>query len=161
MKEVLVLEKTRLGIGVGLLGSGLYFVGMLDFQALIILAGYVLLFESNEWLKGNAVRVLKIVIGFSLVQPILTLIGGIIDIMNRLFSSSIGWSHNFEIGIIALVAIVKALMLLIYGCKAYKFDSASNKSVNNSANNLVNNSANNFARNSSGNDVEQPQDRNM
>ena len=66
------MQKTKLGISVGLLGAALYFLGLINTVALFLLAGYVLLFEENEWLRRAAVRAAVIVVGFGLI---FTLIG--------------------------------------------------------------------------------------
>ena len=39
--------KTKLGISLGLLGAALYFMGLMGITPLVLLAGYVLLFEEN------------------------------------------------------------------------------------------------------------------
>lgn len=46
------MEKSKLGISIGLLGALVYFMGLLNTTALIIIAGYILLFEQNGWLKN-------------------------------------------------------------------------------------------------------------
>ena len=51
------MQKTRLGISVGLLGAAIYFMGLFSGYLLaVLLAGYVLLFEENSWLRKNAVK---------------------------------------------------------------------------------------------------------
>ena len=43
------MQKTRLGISVGLLGAGVCFLGLVGgYLVTAILAGYILLFEENE-----------------------------------------------------------------------------------------------------------------
>lgn len=49
--------KTKLGISVGLLGTMVYFAALFGgYTPVILLAGYVLLFEENEWLKKAAIK---------------------------------------------------------------------------------------------------------
>lgn len=146
------VQKSRLGIGLGLLCSGLYFVGLLNMLALIILAGYVLLFETNEWLKKNAVTALKIVIGFSLIPYAFDLINDIIMLGKLLFTSgetSFGdglsmvlrdsgltdrslSGSGFQMIIRMASEITKNAMLFFFGFKALSQDSASNNSSGNS-----------------------------
>lgn len=46
------MKKTKLGISVGLLGAMLFFSCYFGgYTIAIIIAGYVLLFEENAWLK--------------------------------------------------------------------------------------------------------------
>ena len=50
------MQKTKLGLTVGLVGAGLYFLGLFSFIPAFLLAAYVLLMEDNEWLKKTAVK---------------------------------------------------------------------------------------------------------
>ena len=51
------MQKTKLGISVGLLGAAIYFTGLFSgYLVAVLLAGYVLMFEENEWLRKNAVK---------------------------------------------------------------------------------------------------------
>ena len=46
------MEKTKLGVSVGIFGAFLYVAALFGgYIAITLLAGYVLLMESNEWLK--------------------------------------------------------------------------------------------------------------
>lgn len=125
------MQKSRLGISVGLLCSGVFFVGIIDFTAFIILAGYVLLFENNEWLKENAIKALKIVIGFSIVSPAIVLLQNVLEILNRLFSTYWYIPSNVVSVILTAVAIAKALMLFIYGFKAFAARTSNENAVSN------------------------------
>ena len=47
-KEGIIMQKTKLGISVGMLGAVLYFMGIFSGYLLVaILAAYVLLYEEN------------------------------------------------------------------------------------------------------------------
>lgn len=49
------MEKTKLGVSVGIFGAFLYVAALFGgYIAITLLAGYVLLMESNEWLKKTA-----------------------------------------------------------------------------------------------------------
>ena len=49
--------KTKIGISIGLLGSAVYFVGLVGgWIPLILIAGYVLLSEAYEWLRMSAIK---------------------------------------------------------------------------------------------------------
>ena len=51
------MQKTKLGISVGLLGAAIYFTSLFSgYLVPVILTGYVLLFEENDWLRKNAVK---------------------------------------------------------------------------------------------------------
>ena len=51
------MQKAKLGISVGLLGAAIYFTSLFSgYLVPVILTGYVLLFEENDWLRKNAVK---------------------------------------------------------------------------------------------------------
>ena len=67
------MQKTRLGITVGLMGALTYFIALFGgYLAMIIVAGYILLFESNEWLKKAAVKAAVITIGFAVLISVIS-----------------------------------------------------------------------------------------
>jgi uncharacterized membrane protein YbhN (UPF0104 family) len=93
------MQKTKLGISVGLLGAALYFLGLLSFLGLLILSGYVLLFETNEWLRRSAVKAVAVVIGFALISMIFTFGNDIFSSINGLLSwlkvsTTLAWPIN-------------------------------------------------------------------
>ena len=53
------MEKTKLGISVGLFGAIIFAVALFGgYIPSILLVGYVLLMETNEWLRKSAVKAL-------------------------------------------------------------------------------------------------------
>ena len=64
------MQKTKLGISVGLLGAAVYFCGVLSLLALIIVAGYILLVEENIWLRKSAVKAVVIYVSFAIIETI-------------------------------------------------------------------------------------------
>lgn len=81
------MQKTKLGITVGLLGAAIYLFALVSPFTLVIIAGYVLLFEENEWLKRAAVKAAAILLLFG----ILTSGVGLLDNLLNIFSYIIGW----------------------------------------------------------------------
>lgn len=78
------MQKTRLGISVGLLGAAIYFMGLFSGYLLaVLLAGYVLLFEENSWLRKNAVKAMSVMAVFSLLITVLNLVPNAFDFCCR------------------------------------------------------------------------------
>ena len=78
------MQKTRLGISVGLIGSAMFFMGLFSgYFVVTLLAGYVLLFEQNAWLKRSAVKALSLMVFFSLLVTLLNLIPDVFDVVNN------------------------------------------------------------------------------
>jgi len=80
------MQKTRLGISVGIFGAAIYLAALVGgYIPLILLAGYVLLFEENPWLKRSAVKAAVIMFSFSLLIALIGFIPDIIAFLNSLF----------------------------------------------------------------------------
>lgn len=58
IKGVHIMQKTKLGISVGLLGAIIYFTSLFGSSYLIaiLLCGYILLVEDNPWLRKTSVK---------------------------------------------------------------------------------------------------------
>jgi len=118
------MEKTKLGISVGLLGAALYFTGLINFFVLIILAGYVLIFEKNEWLRKSAVKAVMVVIAFSLVSVLIGISNSILDILNIPLSwiripFRLSWPLNIDSIVLKALDIIEKVLLLLLGFKAF------------------------------------------
>lgn len=117
------MQKAKCGISVGLLGAAIYFMGLVNTIPLILLAGYVLLVEQNEWLRKTAVKAVVLVLAAALVPAVLGLVGYVFDLVNAVF----GWVHlNLHLGfpfdldqiIKNVVWFVRDAMLLLCGFSA-------------------------------------------
>lgn len=83
------MQKTRLGISVGLLGAAIYFMGLFSGYLLaVLLAGYVLLFEENSWLRKNAVKAMSVMAVFSLLITVLNLVPNAIGFINGMLKTT-------------------------------------------------------------------------
>lgn len=119
--------KTKLGVSVGLLGAVIYLAALFGgYTPLILLAGYVLLFEENEWIKKSAVKAVVLMLSITFA---ITLIGLIPDIFSWI-SSLLSLIHinlgyrlisfiDSIIGIItSAIGIIKTFLFLALGLKA-------------------------------------------
>lgn len=118
------MQKTKIGISVGLLGAALYFMGLVNFLGLILLAGYVLLFESNEWLKRSAVKAVAIVLGFALISVVIGISNDVFSVLNNLLSLvrisfRISWPLKLDSIVLNAVDALEKLILLLLGFKAF------------------------------------------
>ena len=118
------MQKTKLGISVGLLGAAIYLTGLFGgFFASVILTGYVLLFEENEWLRKNAVKAVTLMVFFSILVTVLNLIPNVIGCISNVVAI---FSKTFEISIltylvnalISAMGIVEKILFIGLGMKA-------------------------------------------
>lgn len=118
------MQKTRLGITVGALGAITYFTGFFSgYLAVIVLVGYVLLFEENAWLKRSAVKAITLMLFFSVLITILNLIpdaigfvGNIASVFNGYFA--IGKLNQIITALVSGINIVEKILFLGLGIKA-------------------------------------------
>ena len=117
------MQKTRLGISIGLLGAAVYFMGVLGIIPLVLVAGYILLFEQNEWLKGCAVKAAVIYVLFALIPVVVGVIGdafGFINVIIGWFPGTFRLSFPGEIDSLINIAagLLRAVLLLVLGFTA-------------------------------------------
>lgn len=116
--------KSKLGISVGLLGAGIYLAALFSgYLAVIVLAGYVLLVEENEWLKKSAVKAVALLMTISfaitlinLVPDLLSWISSFISIFKGTFNY--GVVSSIILSITKAIDIVKTCLFLMLGVKA-------------------------------------------
>lgn len=118
------MQKTKLGITVGVLGAITYFIGFFSgYLVAIILAGYVLLFEENAWLKRSVVKAIVLMVFFSIVRTILNLIPDAIDIISNIL---LIFNGNFALlkvsqiisALVSIINIIEKVLFLGLGFKA-------------------------------------------
>ncbi len=118
--------KTKLGISVGLLGASAYFMAMFgNYVALIVMAGYVLLSESNEWLRRTAVKALILALTIDVLCALINLLPdtfNLISSMLRVFGGSMYVEKIFEIAdfLVKLVGYAGKILLLVLGFSSLK-----------------------------------------
>lgn len=119
-----MMQKTRLGISVGLLGAALFFACLFGgYTVVILLTGYILLFEENAWLKRSAVKGAALMFGFSVLSAIISLIPGAIGFIDSIFNV---FGGSFYITIVtnlinlinSALNLIEAILFLILGFKA-------------------------------------------
>ena len=69
------MEKTKLGISVGMLGAAVYFsAALFGYLALLVVGGYILFVEKKEWLKKCVIKAVVLMLLYSLITTIIGLI---------------------------------------------------------------------------------------
>lgn len=118
------MQKTRLGVTVGALGAITYFAGFFSgYMVAILLAGYVLLFEENAWLRRSVVKAIVLLAFFSVTIGLINLIPDAINFIDDIANVFKG---NFSIAVVSHVVtvivtalnIIEKLLFLGLGIKA-------------------------------------------
>jgi len=119
------MQKTKLGISVNLLGAAMYFLALISIFPVVILAGYVLMFENSKWLIRAAVKAIAVVIFFTILSSFVGFIGNFSSFLNDLvaiFGGSINLLIlNRTVSLLRTVlSFMQTLSLLLLGFKALK-----------------------------------------
>ncbi len=118
--------KTKLGVSVGLLAAAMYFACLFSsYIPMLLIAGYVLLFEENQWLKKTVVKAFAFSIVFSILSTIVGFIPSLLNIGNDFFNifrkTNKYMSTPEIISIInSIIALVEDVFFLLLGFLALK-----------------------------------------
>lgn len=118
------MQKTRLGITAGLFGAAIYFTGLFSgYIVLILMVGYVLLFEENGWLRRSAVKAVVLMMMISLLTMFINLVPNIISFMNEfvgIFGGhfSVSFLSKLASAIVSFIGITEKILFMILGIKA-------------------------------------------
>lgn len=118
------MQKTKLGISVGVLGAAIYFLGFFSgMTAAVILGGYILLMEENIWLKKAVVKTVAVWVLFALLSAVLGLIPDVIGFINSILNI---FGGSFYINIVSNIIymlrdgldLLRSVLFLLLGLKA-------------------------------------------
>ncbi len=118
--------KTKLGISTGVLAALTYFAALFAgfSAALIILAGYILLFEADEWLKRMAVKAVIFTVTMSVLSSVIGFIPNIFELINDVVSLfngeyvSVEWINDIVNLLQTVIYFVNKVVLILLGIKA-------------------------------------------
>ncbi|MCQ2080802.1 MAG: zinc ribbon domain-containing protein [Lachnospiraceae bacterium] len=116
------IPKTNLGVSAGLLVAGVYFSLILDggVIAALLIAGYVLIAEKEEWLRKNVVKAIILYFAFALLYGIIRLIPNFVDwIQDWVYAcnGSFNTSKFYQIMAIItdLIQLIQKVMFIVFG----------------------------------------------
>lgn len=93
--------KTKLGVSVAMMAAAAYLIGFFSGNvALLLIVGYVLLCESDEWLKKSVVKALAVGLLFTLISAVIGFIPNAISIVDDLFNI---FGGSFSIGFVSRI----------------------------------------------------------
>ncbi len=128
------MNKSKLGISVGLLAAICYFLGLISSIALVIAVGYVLINETDEWLRKCAIKAITIYIVFTVLSVFIGMgdnafnfFDGIIDwVPNNI---NLDYPLNLDILLGNALDFMKKLFLIILGLAALKHNNFKMRSI--------------------------------
>jgi len=117
--------KSKLGISIGVFAALTYLLGLFSgYVVLTLVVGYILLCETDEFLRKSAVKAMLIMLVFSLASSVLGLIPNGINILDNLFNIFGGSFHIFFVTniisfITSILSLVQKLLLLVLAFMAW------------------------------------------
>lgn len=118
------MQKTKLGISVGLMGAIAYFAGLFSgYLVAVLIFGYIMLVEDNPWLRKTAVKSIVLLVAFSALSAVIGLIPDFISFVNTIFNVfgsyfSLSVVTNILAVITSALSILKTVVFLVLGLKA-------------------------------------------
>ncbi|MCM1193786.1 MAG: hypothetical protein NC123_11570 [Butyrivibrio sp.] len=117
--------KTKLGISIALVGAAMYFLGAVSFTPAVLLAGYVLIAEQNEWVKRQAAKMIGVVVLFSLLSIAVSWVDDIVAVLNiivRWFNQEVYLSvpANLTSLLRYIISTAEEVLLLVLGFMALR-----------------------------------------
>lgn len=114
------MEKTKLGLSSGIVGAAAYLLFLFGgYVPGLLLAGYILLCETDEFLKGTAVTAALTALVISLVHTVIGLLPDIVNIFESLLAIFTVYVHiefvnsiaNFLYNVLSLLKTVAFVAL--------------------------------------------------
>ncbi len=118
------MEKTKLGISVGLFGSAIFLIALGGgMTPLLLLAGYVFFKEENVWLKKNAVKAIVVLMVYYIAYYALGLIpdvlGVLLDTIGLVgLNISLSFINNLVYILRDVISVLRTVFLLLSGLAA-------------------------------------------
>ena len=118
------MQKTRIGISVGLMGAITYFAILFGgYIAAVLLFGYIMLVEENPWLRKTAVKSVVLLVSFSVISAVIGLIPDFIYFINTIFNV---FESHFSLPVVtnilavipSALGILKTVIFVVLGLKA-------------------------------------------
>lgn len=125
------MEKTKLGLSTSMLAAiaflACFFGG---YTPMLIVVGYILIAEKDEWLRKNAATAMVVTFGFSLLTSVIYLIPNIISLIDTglgIFNANfsiyfVTWAVNFVTSALDLVEKVFFLVMAVLALGHKTFD---------------------------------------
>ena len=118
------MEKTKLGIPVGIMIAATYFLGLYGGYVITgILVGYILLKEEDDFLRKQAAGVLGLMILFSLISSVLNLVPNMLSLYYNVadsyyYSETYSDINKFFNTLGGVVSLVKTVAFALFGILA-------------------------------------------
>lgn len=120
------MEKSKLGVSVGLIGALAFLLTLFSgYTVSILIVGYVLLCEESSWLKKACVKAIFLALCFDIVHRV---IGFITDLLSWVGSLTAVFGHYFDYSVVSNLlslitkplTVIEVILFLALGLMALK-----------------------------------------
>lgn len=129
------MNKTRVGISTTLMGTIICFSGIISFVVAILVAGYALLFEKDDWLRKIAVKMILVVLFFGVAMTSINLIDYALSVINTILNWFFTVNIRIPVDLKSLFNLIAMILrdglLIVMGVLALKNDTIEVKFVDN------------------------------
>ena len=118
-----MMEHTKFGVSVGLVGAAMYLLTCFGgYTPALILCGYVLLFETNHWLRNCCVKAIALDLVFVFVSSAMGLIPNVLSFIDKMFNTALsyGMINTIVNNIQFAISILNTALFLMLCVKAIK-----------------------------------------
>ena len=119
------MEKTKLGISAGMLAAIVYFsTAVFGYLALLVVGGYILFVEKTEWLKKCVIKVVVLMLFYSLISTVIGVIpqllsfGGGEDGLFGSYYLYLTGTYQIVAVILVILNLMRIVLFLVLGAKA-------------------------------------------
>ncbi len=117
--------KTKLGLPVGVVAMGVYLLGLFGgYTALLLAVGYVMMMETNEWLRKSAMKALALAMAFSLLSYAIGFLPDVMGVLNSFLNTfevsfRYYWLSSLMNAVQGVANLCKILLFVDLAIKAY------------------------------------------
>lgn len=117
--------KTKLGLSIGAMGALAYFASLFGgYLPLLLVAGYILIAEGDEWLRRMAIKAVTFTVAMSLLSFAVSLVPYLFNVINdvlalfdeyfypEILSDIVSLLHT-------IISVAESVVLAILGIKAF------------------------------------------
>lgn len=115
------MNKTKLGVSVGLMAAILWLLGYFaGYTVIAIAVGYVLLVEDSGWLKKQALRVIGLMLLFSLISTVINAVPSLLELWYSIRSLADKYTYYEDVHRVfnllgTILSLVKTWTFVIMG----------------------------------------------
>ncbi|MBQ3164253.1 MAG: hypothetical protein IJC02_06915 [Lachnospiraceae bacterium] len=131
------MQKTKLGITIGMLSAVVYFTALAGgYTPLFLLVGYILLFEQNDWLRRVCYKAVALTIAFSGAMMIVNLVPQAFGCLSNFLGIFNGYLPYGVISsivsfITSVISLVETALFLLLALKAIKLQDVKVQKIDN------------------------------